>query len=70
MSILSDIEGDVARAAIRAALGDFLKGEVAKHMISQAQADYITEGATDAVTLALNEIDAPKGVVLNVDTDK
>lgn len=60
MSLVTDIAGDVARAAVRAALNDYLKGEVAKHMITAQQAAYITEGAADAVTLALNEITAPK----------
>lgn len=60
MSILTDIEEDAARAAVRAALTDFLKDAVTKNMITSVQSAYIEEGAADAVTLAFNEFLAGK----------
>lgn len=56
MSLLNDIEVDVAKAAVGAALDDFLKGAVTQGKITALQAAYIKEGAADAVTLAFNEL--------------
>lgn len=61
MSLIDTILEDGAEAAIRAALTDYLNGEVKKGMLTSTQAAYIEEGAVDAVGLGLKEWEASSG---------
>ena len=59
-NMLTSIEIDVAKAVVRAALTDVLKGAVDQHKATPEQVAYIQQGMSDAIEVAFNEFLAGK----------